>query len=83
MIQVMKNSKCPKPKLIRRPNLSESRISPKTECSEVWIEHTPVFFQFLSAGLSSVSRYYYGPYVLKKFLLRIQWTDVEFYVHVH
>ena len=39
-IQAMKNSACPKPKFIRRPNLSESRICPNTECSEVWIEHT-------------------------------------------
>ena len=40
LIQAMKNTACPKPKFIRRPNLSESRICPKTECSEVWIEHT-------------------------------------------
>ena len=40
LIQAMKNSACPKPKFIRRPNLSESRICPNTECSEVWIEHT-------------------------------------------
>ena len=35
LIQAMKNSACPKPKFIRRPNLSESRICPSTE---VWIE---------------------------------------------
>ena len=40
LIQVKENSPCPKPKLIRRPNLSESRICPNTECSEVWTEHT-------------------------------------------
>ena len=40
LIPVKENCACPKPKLIRRPNLSESRICPNTECSEVWIEHT-------------------------------------------
>ena len=47
LIQAFKNSVCPKAKVIRRPNFSESRIFPKaefvrifTECSEVWIEHT-------------------------------------------
>ena len=44
LIQAMKNSVCPKAKVIRRSNISESRISPKlTECSDVWIvriEHT-------------------------------------------
>ena len=44
LIQAMKNSVCPKAKVIRRPNFSESRIFPKAkfvrifaECSEVWI----------------------------------------------
>ena len=37
LIQAMKISACPKPKFIRTPNLSESRICPSTE---VWIEHT-------------------------------------------
>ena len=32
----MKNSVCPKTKVIRKPNLSEYF----TECAEVWIEHT-------------------------------------------
>ena len=27
--------KCPRPKFKRKPNLSESRISPNAECSEV------------------------------------------------
>ena len=40
LIQAMKNTACPKPKFIRSPNLSENRTCPKTECSEVWIEHT-------------------------------------------
>ena len=31
LIQVKENSACPKPKLIRRPNLSEGRIYPKAE----------------------------------------------------
>ena len=31
LIQVRENSACPKPKLIRMPNLSESRIYPKAE----------------------------------------------------
>ena len=33
----IKNNACPRPKFNRRPNLSESRISPNvfTECSEV------------------------------------------------
>ena len=35
LIQAIKNSACPKPKFIRRPNLTESRIYPNTECSEV------------------------------------------------
>ena len=29
------NNACPRPKFNRRPNLSESRISPNAECSEV------------------------------------------------
>ena len=47
LIQAMKNSACPKAKVIRTPNVSESRIFLKTEFvriftegSEVWIEHT-------------------------------------------
>ena len=46
-IRAVKCSVCPKPKVIRRPNFSESRIFLKaefirifTECTEVWIEHT-------------------------------------------
>ena len=30
----IENNACPKPKFDRRPNLSESRISPNAECSE-------------------------------------------------
>ena len=41
LIQVKyKKNAGPIPKFNRRPNLSESRISPNAECSEVWIEHT-------------------------------------------
>ena len=35
LIQVKENSACPKPKLIRRPKLSPSRICSNTECSEI------------------------------------------------
>ena len=35
LIQVRENSACPKPKLIRRPNLSESRIYPKAEFARI------------------------------------------------
>ena len=41
LIQAMKNSVCPKAKVIRRPNFSESRIFPKAKFvrifAEVWI----------------------------------------------
>ena len=54
LIQAMKNSVCPKVKVIRKLNFSESRICPNIlseyfvrifvgmfiECSEVWIEDT-------------------------------------------
>ena len=34
LIQVKENSACPKKELMRKPNFSESRICPNTECSE-------------------------------------------------
>ena len=41
LIEVKNKKKpCPRSKFNRRPNLSESRIGPNAECSEVWIEHT-------------------------------------------
>ena len=41
LIQAMKNSVCPKAKVMRRPKFSKAEfVRIFTECSEVWIEHT-------------------------------------------
>ena len=41
LIQAVTNSVCPKAKVMRRPNFSETEfVQIFTECSEVWIEHT-------------------------------------------
>ena len=39
-IQVKENSAISEIVTYAKPNFSESRICPNTECTEVWIEHT-------------------------------------------